>query len=150
MEAKPCILVGSLLPWQVINIKGSAVVSLVNKKEGRWSFSICFGFSRFFFPGLGFFSIICGHLSRFGKCRHAEKRMVKDLTRLVSGSLPSQRAVICILLLIITITIFWNLIGVLTALFFTNCCVGLKSDNEIAQLAVIEYQKSDSYISQSY
>ena len=33
--------------------------------------------------------------------------------------------------LIITITIFSNLNGALTALFFTNCCVGLKSDTEI-------------------
>ena len=39
----------------MINIRGSAVVSLVNKKEGTWSFSICFGFWRYFFPGLGFF-----------------------------------------------------------------------------------------------
>ena len=105
MEAKPCILVGSSLPWQVINIRGSAVVSLVNKKEGRWSFSICFGFSRYFFPGLGFF-LLPVDISRGLEKSHAEKRMVKDLIKLVSGSLPSQRAVICILLLIITITIF--------------------------------------------
>ena len=52
--------------------------------------------------------------------------------------------------LITTITIFSNLIGALTALFFTNYCVGLKSDNEIGQLAEIGYLKSDSYISQSY
>ena len=32
-------------------------------------------------------------------------------------------------LLIITITIFSNLIGALTALLFTNYCVGLKSDS---------------------
>ena len=50
----------------------------------------------------------------------------------------------------VTITIFSNLIGALTALFFTNYCVGLKLDSEIGQLAVIGYQKSDSYISQSY
>ena len=36
-----------------------------------------------------------------------------------------------------TITIFSNLIGALTALFFTYYCVGLKSDSEIGQLAVI-------------
>ena len=54
--------------------------------------------------------------------------------------------------LIMTITIFLNLIGALTALFFTtgNCCVGLKLDSEIRQLAVIGYLKLDSYISQSY
>ena len=39
--------------------------------------------------------------------------------------------------LIMTITIFLNLFGALTALFFTNHCVGLKSDSEIGQLAVI-------------
>ena len=52
--------------------------------------------------------------------------------------------------LIPTITIFSYLIGALTSLFFTNYCVGLKSDIEIVQLAVIGYLKSDSYISQSY
>ena len=36
--------------------------------------------------------------------------------------------------LIITITIFSNLIGALTALFFTNYCAVLKSDSEIRQL----------------
>ena len=35
-------------------------------------------------------------------------------------------------------------------LFFINFCVELKSDSKIGQLAVVEYQKSDSYISQSY
>ena len=35
--------------------------------------------------------------------------------------------------LIITITIFSNLIGAITALFFTNYCVGLKSDSYIRQ-----------------
>ena len=34
-----------------------------------------------------------------------------------------------VLILIITITIFSNLIGALTALFFTNYWVGLKSDS---------------------
>ena len=34
-----------------------------------------------------------------------------------------------ILMLIIAITIFSNLIGALTALFFTNYCIGLKSDS---------------------
>ena len=52
--------------------------------------------------------------------------------------------------LIITITIFSDLIGASTALFFTNYCVGLISDSEIRQLAVIGYLKSDSYISQPY
>ena len=42
-----------------------------------------------------------------------------------------------ILTLIITMTIFSNLTGALTALFFTNYCVGLKSDSEIGQLAEI-------------
>ena len=55
-----------------------------------------------------------------------------------------------ILRVIITLTIFSNLIGALTTLFFTNYCVGLKSDIEIGQLAEIGYLKSDSYISQSY
>ena len=32
-----------------MDIRGSAIVSLVNKKEGRWSLSLCFGFSRNFF-----------------------------------------------------------------------------------------------------
>ena len=40
--------------------------------------------------------------------------------------------------LIITITIFSNLIGALS--------VGMKSDSEIGQLAVIGYLKSHSYI----
>ena len=53
-------------------------------------------------------------------------------------------------LLIIAITIFSNLIGALITHSFTNYCVGLKSDSEIGQLAVIGYLKSDSYISQSY
>ena len=35
---------------------------------------------------------------------------------------------------IITIAIFSNLIGALSASFFTNYCVGLKSDGEIAQV----------------
>ena len=39
--------------------------------------------------------------------------------------------------LVITITIFSNLIGALTASFFTNYCVGLKSDCKSGQLAVI-------------
>ena len=43
---------------------------------------------------------------------------------------------VVILILIMTITIFSNLIGELTALFFTNYCVGLKSDSAIGQLAV--------------
>ena len=38
----------------------------------------------------------------------------------------------------------------LTALFFINYCVELKSDSEIGQLAVTGYLKSDSYISQLY
>ena len=38
---------------------------------------------------------------------------------------------------LITITIFSNLFVALTALFFTNHYVGLKSDSEIGQLAVI-------------
>lgn len=41
-------------------------------------------------------------------------------------------------------------IGALTALFFINYCVELKSDSEIGQLAVIGYLKSDTYISQLY
>ena len=49
--------------------------------------------------------------------------------------------------LIITITIFSDLIGASTALFFS---VSLKLDSEIGQLAGIRYLKSDSYISQSY
>ena len=53
-------------------------------------------------------------------------------------------------ILIITITIFSNLIGALTTLFFTSYCAGSKSDNEIGQLAEIGYLKLDSYISQSY
>ena len=54
--------------------------------------------------------------------------------------------------LIITLTMFSNLIGALTALFFTNYCVGLKSDSEIGQLAVTGFLKPDSYmyISQSH
>ena len=52
--------------------------------------------------------------------------------------------------LIITITIVSNVIGALTTSFFTNYCVGLTSDSEIGQLAVIGYLKSNSYISQSY
>ena len=51
---------------------------------------------------------------------------------------------------IITISIFSNLIGALTTLFFTNYCVGWKSDSETRQLTVIGYLKSDTYISQSY
>ena len=49
--------------------------------------------------------------------------------------------------LIIAITIFSDLIGISTALFFS---VRLKLDSEIGQFAVIGYLKSDSYISQSY
>ena len=52
--------------------------------------------------------------------------------------------------LITTITSFSNVIGALTTLFFTNYCVGFRSDSEIGKLAVIGYLKSDSYISQSY
>ena len=52
--------------------------------------------------------------------------------------------------LIITITIFSNLIGALSALFFINYCVGMKSDSGIGQLPVIGCLKSHSYISQSY
>ena len=51
--------------------------------------------------------------------------------------------------LIINITIFSNLIGASTALFFTNHYVGLKSDSKIGQLAVIGCLKSNFYISQS-
>ena len=43
--------------------------------------------------------------------------------------------------LIITITIFSDLIGASTALFFTNYYVGLISDSEIGQLAEIGYLK---------
>ena len=58
------------------------------------------------------------------------------------------KKVVHIKLLIIIIAIFPNLIGALTALFFTNnYCVGLKYDYK---LAVIGYLKLDSYISQSY
>ena len=32
-----------------------------------------------------------------------------------------------------------NLIGALTTLFFTNCCVRLKSDREIGRLTVIGF-----------
>ena len=49
------ILVGSSLPRQVMAIRGSAIVSLVNKKKGRWTFSLCFEFSRNFFQVLVFF-----------------------------------------------------------------------------------------------
>ena len=49
--------------------------------------------------------------------------------------------------LIITITIFSDLIGASTALFFS---AGLKLNSEIRQLVVIGHLKSDSYISQSY
>ena len=42
-----------------------------------------------------------------------------------------------LLFLIITITIFSDLIDALTALFFTNYSEGLRSDSEIGQLAVI-------------
>jgi len=45
---------------------------------------------------------------------------------------------------------FLKFIGALTALFFINYCVELKSDSEIGQLAVTGYLKSDSYISQLY
>ena len=46
-------------------------------------------------------------------------------------------------------SIFSNLIGALSALFFTNYCVGLKSDSEIGQLAVIGYLNLHSYMNQS-
>ena len=49
--------------------------------------------------------------------------------------------------LIITMTIFSDLIDASTALFFG---VRLKLDSEIGQLTVIGYLKSDSYIGQSY
>ena len=44
-------------------------------------------------------------------------------------------------LLVMTITIFSDLIGALTTLFFTSYCVGLKSNSEIEQLAEIGYLK---------
>ena len=49
-----------------------------------------------------------------------------------------------------TITIFLNLIGELTALFFNNYCVGLKLDSAIGQLAVIDLFHDGDQIKYSF